>query len=65
MESKKPIITSVNYNLSAHGANSGHFFDLPPNTRILLPSLPEAMFSTVSAECLFAKLSLVESDPTC
>ena len=60
-----PIIKNVNYNLHAHGNNTGKFFILPPNTRILIPSLPEKLYATVEAECTFAKISLLNIDATC
>ena len=62
---KEPIFKNVNYNLHAHGANTGRFFKLPPNTRIFIPSLNEALYATVSAECLFAQLNLLTIDPAC
>jgi hypothetical protein len=65
MESPRLMIKNVNYNLSAHGSNPGTFFNLPPNTRILLPSLPKAMLATAKAECTFAKMNLTHIDPTC
>jgi hypothetical protein len=62
---KETIFKNVNYNLHAHGGNTGTFFNLPRNTRIFIPSLNDVLYASVEAECAFAQINLLDIDPVC
>ena len=62
---EEPIFKNKTFTLSAHGANTGTFFTLPPNTRIFIPSINDVVYASVDAECAFARLNLITIDPVC
>ena len=54
------------YNISAHGLNYGpdHFFDLPPNVVVIMPSTRQALTSALITDGVIWQMNLLKPDET-